>query len=291
MMIHDISLQDQIRWLKVIFRDIPHIKVLHMIEDDIPAYPAGVVPWCDQIKKTLGFIPEVIFSSEPEYDWWIKEQFAAQHVVFQKESFPTSATNIRSQVYKNWEFLPGVVRPHFVNKVVITGTESCGKSTLVKLLAKRYNTSWVEEFGKNYVLNELCGAEDALVYEDYPKIAFGHKLEEEKAIRSANKVCIIDTDAVITQFYCQTYSGKPHPIVEEIANFNKYDMHILLSCDVPWVADGLRSMGEQEQRESNQRKILQMYGKHNIKPIVIGGNYHQRFQQVCGIIDDLLARV
>jgi HTH-type transcriptional repressor of NAD biosynthesis genes len=34
--------------------------------------------------------------------------------------------------------------------VAVIGTESCGKSTLVKKLAKFYNTNYVHEVGRDY---------------------------------------------------------------------------------------------------------------------------------------------
>ena len=44
--------------------------------------------------------------------------------------------------------LPSWVQPYFVKKVLITGVESTGKTTLANSLAKHYNIVWVEEAGR-----------------------------------------------------------------------------------------------------------------------------------------------
>ena len=42
-------------------------------------------------------------------------------------------------------------RPSSVLKVVLFGPESTGKTTLAEMLAKHYNTLWVEEFMRDYL--------------------------------------------------------------------------------------------------------------------------------------------
>ena len=37
-------------------------------------------------------------------------------------------------------------------KIVVTGPESTGKSTLCEQLAKKYNTTWVPEYAREYLL-------------------------------------------------------------------------------------------------------------------------------------------
>ena len=52
------------------------------------------------------------------------------------------AGDIRSNILGNWHYILGAARPFFSKKVLIAGTESCGKTTLTKCLANLYNTSW-----------------------------------------------------------------------------------------------------------------------------------------------------
>ena len=72
-----------------------------------------------------------------------------------------------------WNFVPNVVKPYFTKKVCIIGTESCAKSTLTRNLAKYFNTTCVEEVGRD-ICEEVGGAENMQV-EDYYRIAIQHK--------------------------------------------------------------------------------------------------------------------
>ncbi|MDR7077358.1 NadR type nicotinamide-nucleotide adenylyltransferase [Neobacillus niacini] len=112
-------------------------------------------------------------------------------------------------MYRHWEYIPNFVKPYFVKKIVLVGTESCGKSTLTKNLAKIYNTTYVEEYGRT-VCEELGGCDGIMIKEDYQKIAYGHKMAEYQAIEKANKLVFIDAEANVTQFYSNLYNNQKH---------------------------------------------------------------------------------
>lgn len=239
-----LTLKNRTRWLEQVYADIDHIRIEHLIEDDIPEYPNGWEGYAELLDFNYGHIPGItIFSSELEYDDKYKEYLPYfRHVVVDAERtrVPISATMIREDLMKYWEFLPSVVRKDYVRKVVIIGTESSGKTTLTKYLAKLYNTSWVEEYGRTYCEKDLVGNESLLTSQDYTKIAFRHKELEFEAERTANKIMFVDTNAFITEFYHRLYEGKPNPVVSAIALEEDYDLVIVLAPTVKWVDDGLR---------------------------------------------------
>ena len=51
-----------------------------------------------------------------------------------------------------------------IKKIIFTGPESTGKSTLAKKLSQLYNTVWVPEFARTYLegMNRLYREEDLL---------------------------------------------------------------------------------------------------------------------------------
>ncbi|MEH7393369.1 AAA family ATPase [Bacillus sp. JJ1474] len=101
-----------------------------------------------------------------------------------------SATNIREKgIFEYWDYIPDEVKTFFIKKVVILGTESCGKSTLTRNLALIYNTTYVKEYGRDYC-EYLEGCDGIIIEEDYPMIAYGHKLKEYEAIKNANKIVL-----------------------------------------------------------------------------------------------------
>lgn len=60
-----------------------------------------------------------------------------------------SSTELRADIYGHWDWLPNVVKPYYVKKVLIIGGESTGKSTLTVNLANYYNTNYLEEVGRD----------------------------------------------------------------------------------------------------------------------------------------------
>lgn len=249
-----LQLKNRVRWLEQTYADIDHVIIKHVVEDDVPEYPNGWEGYCDLIDKSMrewGFYTEedilnknyTIFSSELGYEEGYKKYLPhMNHLVVDAERtrVPISATMIREDLMKYWEFLPSVVRKDYVRKVVIIGTESSGKTTLTKYLAKLYNTSWVEEYGRTYCEVDLVGNEELLTSEDYNKIAFRHKELEFEAERTANKIMFVDTNAFITEFYHRLYEHRENPVVTAIAKEEHYDLVIVLAPTVKWVDDGLR---------------------------------------------------
>ena len=281
--IPEIKKEDQLRWLHSVYQDIDHIEIRYIDESNIPVYPDG---WKEYIKLVKEAIPEKIdymFSSEPAYDVHYKELLPeSEHIIIdpERKDMGISATMVRSDPFKYWEFIPSIVRPFFVKKIVIVGTESCGKTTLTKFLAKAFNTSWAEEYGRNYVYEECGGNEDNLVYEDYIKIAMHQKKLEDDAIRHSNKVVFIDTEAIVTQFYCKLYEGKEDPAIDEIIKRQNYDLWIYLNNDVEWVDDGLRKNGSEEERNKGKEMLYGLLEKAGVLEniIQISGSYEQRLE-------------
>lgn len=56
-----------------------------------------------------------------------------------------------------WDFLPECVRPEYVRRVVVTGPESTGKTTLARRLAEQLATAWVPEYARAFLDGRLAG--------------------------------------------------------------------------------------------------------------------------------------
>lgn len=251
-----LSLNNRRRWLDQTFADTPHVMIDTIDESDIPAFPNGWYEYCDLLADVISnydgsceewgqlIHPEdiAIFSSEPGYTEHYREHLGIENIVVDHDrtNVPISATMIRENLYDNWGFLPTVVRRDYAKRVLVMGQESTGKTSLVKALAKQFATSWVEEYGRTYCETVLGGSEVTLRSEDYPIIAYRHKVLELEAQAHANRLVFIDTGAFSTEYFHRLYEGVPNPVVSAIAANEHYDLVIILSPNVPWVADGLR---------------------------------------------------
>lgn len=293
--IKPITLQDQLKWLSYTFKDIPHITVKYIdeVEREIPEYPNGWGRWSTEIIKELGFVPDAIFTSDKDYISNLRVQFSS-HIVLvdqNKEEFPISATLIRKNgIYKYWEYLPAIVRRHFLLKVAIMGIESTGKTTLCKYLAKRYSTSYVAEYGRDYVVNELGGNELALVYDDFPKIAYGHKIRQNCEEKTANKILFIDTTALETQMYCIRYTNRESDVLKEIIKNEDYDLYLIEKTEgTVWVPDGIRinnSWGHRNCLDNIFETLVGFHLSNKNNLIYLSGNYLDRFNQAINAIEN-----
>ncbi|MEN2768480.1 multifunctional transcriptional regulator/nicotinamide-nucleotide adenylyltransferase/ribosylnicotinamide kinase NadR [Ornithinibacillus xuwenensis] len=282
----------RVRWLSKLTKDMPHVKVI-LIEDN---NRNGEYDWKEGsqlIKKKIGKPIDYIFSSEPSYEGIFADLYPdSKHILIDsnRKHVSISATKIRNEgVFRNWDYIPDIVKPYFVKRVVVVGTESCGKSTLVKNLAKIYNTSYVAEYGRT-VCEELGGCEGIIIEEDYQQIAYGHKVEEIKAIEKANKLLFLDTEAIVTQFYSNLYNNKHQKVLDEIAKLQDYDLWIFLEPDVKWVNDGLRNHGTEEERLKNNTHLKTLLDEHNIKYKMLKGNYENRLKGAIELIEEILKK-
>jgi len=285
-----IPAQIRFRWLSQLTKDMPHVKVI-AVEDDQDNDHYNWAEGAQLIKKEIGKPIDYVFSSELEYQEIFQKLYPnAMHKLIDpmRTHVNISATTIRTEgVFKHWEFIPDVVKPYFIKKIVLVGTESCGKSTLTKNLAKIYNTTYVEEYGR-IVCEELGGCDGIMIKEDYLRIAYGHKMEESKAIDKANKLVFIDTEAIVTQFYSNLYNNEHQPVLDEIAKLQDYDLWLFLEPDVKWVDDGLRVHGEYEVRDQNNRRLKNLLEKHSIDYHILNGNYEKRLKDAMEMVERLL---
>lgn len=311
-----LALKNRLRWLQQTFAQDKHIEIDVIDESDIPQYPNGWEAYTSLLgeliaKRLRGFygsgMPEgtsrniprlaptaAIFSSEIDYDKNYAHYLPhISHVIVDahRTTMPISATRVRENLYANWEYLPSIVRKDYTRKIVILGTESTGKTTLVRALAKYFNTSWVEEYGRVYVETELAGSEKTLRSSDYPLIAYRHKDLEEKAMRSANRICLVDTNAFITEFYHRLYEHCSNPIVSAIAKEERYDAVIILSDNVPWVDDGMRSNPNRSKTAELFKSMLLEYPNQTPEYtyFIEADSYQERYNRAVAIIDDYMS--
>lgn len=127
-----------------------------------------------------------------------------------------------------------------MRKIVVTGPESSGKTTLSAALAKHYATVWVPEqsrpfldtLGRGYVEDDLRAiGEQQLRAED--------EIEEAlELLRTPLMFC--DTDLITIRIWGEEKYGKADPWVKEVTEQRSYELWLLCAPDMPWEPDPLR---------------------------------------------------
>ncbi len=288
------TINDRIRWLLQTFKYQKNIHIELLEEDGIPAYPNGWHEWSERVKVLFnekGISPDCVYSSEPQDVEMYKNMFNLETKLIdpKRQFMQVNATQIRQAPLKNWQYIPTEVRPFFVRTIAILGGESSGKSTLVNKLANVFNTTSAWEYGRDYVFQQLGGDERALQFADYDKIALGHAQYIDFAIKHANRVSFIDTDFVTTQAFCKKYEGKEHPFLQAMIQNYRFDLVILLENNTPWVSDGLRSLGNPNQRKDFQKLLISLLEKNNINYIKIDSpDYEERYLKCIELVNQLI---
>ena len=289
----NITYQLRKQWLAQQVQDMEHIQVRVLDETDIPEYPAGWPQWAQRMREVVPEGIDAFFVGDREYDEPLTRYFPGSRVERYDPAqgrYPITAAEIRRDILNNWHYILGSARPFFAKKVLIAGTESCGKTTLTKCLAKLYNTSWSEEVGRYYAHQYLGGDETIYTDEDFARMAYLQAEQDYRAMRTANKVTFFDTDAVVTDYYSELYMGHRNHLVEAFISPEKYDVLLYLQPDVRWVADGQRLNGDQERRERLDRRLQDMYREFGFgdKMVLVGGDYSRRLATAVEIVDSLL---
>ncbi|MSP52644.1 MAG: hypothetical protein EXR81_00130 [Gammaproteobacteria bacterium] len=164
-----------------------------------------------------------------------------------------------------------------IKTIAILGGESTGKSTLSEALAKKLNTVFTTEHGRDLWLEK----EGQLVFEDL--LLIGEKqieLEDELAKR-ANKYLICDTTPLTTLFYSLDSFGKTDPKLTKLAK-REYDYTFLCEPDFPFVQDGARTGNEF--RMLQDRWYREELAQRNIKYYVLEGTLENRIARILDIL-------
>jgi NadR type nicotinamide-nucleotide adenylyltransferase len=169
-------------------------------------------------------------------------------------------------------------------RIVVTGSESTGKTTLAYQLGRHYGAPVAEEFVRTY-----AAGVGTLGFKDHGPIARGQMANEDAAIAGASKLVVLDTDLVSTVVYCEHYFGHAPEWIAEEAVARRAQLYLLMRTDVPWIADGVRDRGQRREEmhalfETTLRRLQLTY-------VEIGGDWDARFASAVRAIDALIPSV
>jgi len=180
-------------------------------------------------------------------------------------------------------------------RVVFTGSESTGKSTLAAQVAKHYAVEVVPEFVRAFA--EQRGG--VIVFSDHGLIARGQMALEDEYISRATQIApappalpdprallIQDTDLLSTVVYCKHYFGRCPEWIEDAARVRRPDLYLLCGTDVPWIADGVRDRGHR--REEMQELFVAAVAASHAASASISGSAEVRLARAIDIINQLM---
>lgn len=194
------------------------------------------------------------------------------------------ATYIRADMFgRNTYLHPQVYEDHIV-KCVFMGGPSTGKSTITEALAKEFNTTFVEEYGRKY-WDEHQVARKLSVHQ-LEEIGWGHRELEDKHIRLANKYMFVDTNAITTLLFSLYYGEEEEDgYLADMANACKTRYDIFFLCDDDFPMDDTHDRSGDGQRKLLQAWTIDYLRSKRIPFHVLSGSVKERVKKVKSILN------
>lgn len=293
--------------------DLVAVYSINDTELGLSSYPNGWDGWMKEFKRIKSFAVKNSdcnvhwYVGDPNYATDLKERFNENvTLVDRTANNPISATMIRNNPIKNWDKITAPFRRVFSHNILITGTASEGKSTLVQDLGKYFNAPCSHEWARDY-MNESCVSDWELDATDFMAFIEGQYNLNKTLINSPGNhgVFFADTDSLVTKMYASKYAEDSDCVVtpeeydhiavmaDEYARKCRWDAIFLLCPNGVFVDDHTRYMkhSNMDEREDLFVRLVEnidrQYGMSNVH-ILKGGSYYDNFKTIVDYVNEVM---
>lgn len=228
--------------------------------------------WLGEVERKLK--KHNLYTDESYFTFYLAEKFYKEsiekvsnkfNVVVIPKTIPISGTKIRKNPVKYWNYILPPFRETLTKNILITGTASEGKSTLVRDIATYFNIPFSEEYGRKY-MEKKCMSDTDLTFKDFTNFIIGQMNDMvQKSAKSNSGLFISDTDNIVTLMYALAYSVNDEmqltseefetilkPLALSLKDSIKWDKIFLLPPKNIFVDDGTRYMKQSSIEERNK---------------------------------------
>lgn len=219
---------------------------------------------------------------------------------------PVSGTLIRNNPIKYWNKISKPFKPYLCKNILIIGTASEGKSTLVRDISNYFDIPHAWEYGRGYMEDRDMQDTD-LTVDDFKEFLKGQiSICNNFRNQSKNGIFISDTDNCVTLMYAKAYSSNPEMQINEDdykVLYNeakrlhknskfKWDHIFVFPPNKNFVDDGSRYMGQASMEERNKnfeilQKLIQEFYP-DVSKTYLNGSFLQNFNEVKNYINSLI---
>lgn len=300
--------------------DLVAVYAINDTELGLDKYPNGWIGWMKEFEKiykkaveypkvevpTMGTMDRTWYVGDEIYyndliNMWHEKAVLVDRVA----DNPISGTMIRQNPIKYWDKITLPFKRIFSTNILITGTASEGKSTMVTDLGKYFNAPHSHEWARDY-MQESCVSDWELDCADFLAFLEGQYNHNKQLINSSGNhgIFFADTDSLVTNMYSQYYSKDPScilteeeyetkikPVAYEYARKSRWDK---IFCVVPhgvFVDDHERFMAHSGMKE--RQELFEILKKSLIdvgdweKVTILDGNYYENFMTVVNYIKEI----
>lgn len=166
-------------------------------------------------------------------------------------------------------------------KVVITGAESTGKSTLTEALADHYQGKAIPELARGYI--EKLNRD--YTYADVEEIA--HLQIKQFESIDKEEIVFYDTWLILTKVWFDFVYGKHPDWLHGAILESNIDLFLICDTDIPWEPDPVRENGG-ENREILQKIYISELQNYGFPYQIVSGNGEQRIKNAIQCVDKFL---
>ena len=219
---------------------------------------------------------------------------------------PVSGTLIRNNPIKYWNKISKPFKPYLCKNILILGTASEGKSTLVRDISNYFDIPHAWEYGRGYMEDRDMQDTD-LTVDDFKEFLKGQiSICNNFRTQSKNGIFISDTDNCVTLMYAKAYSSNTEMQINEDDykvlyneakrlhknNKFKWDHIFVFPPSKNFVNDGSRYMGQASMEERNKnfeilQKLIQEFYP-DVSKTYLNGSVRQNFNEVKNYINSLI---
>ena len=323
------------RYVREFFADDDLVAVYSINDTEIGAlpYPNGWEPWMAEFKRIyekatilthryeeidLVYEGRVVdknvhdVMARPERHWYVGdlEYYIALDAIWnekvthvERSINPISATMIRNNPFKYWDKIAYPFRRIFSHNILICGTASEGKSTLVTDLGKYFNAPHSWEWPRDY-MRDSCVSDWELDGADYLAFLQGQYDLNKKLINSSanNGIFFADTDSMVTRMYAEYYAKdescalteaefeKIAVAADEYTAKSRWDKIFLLAPHGVFVDDHERYMAHSGMKERQELfeilcENIKRSGNWD-KVVILDKGYYENFKAIVDYVNN-----
>lgn len=225
------------------------------------------IQWAEYLKANLeGFSSiDVIIGSEI-YVKYMADYLGIGYLIYDEHrvNLPISATDIKNDILRYWDYLTPAVKRSYVQHICICGSECTGKSTVCNRLGEELDfVTVIPEIGRCLVgKSALCGI-DSLekIFSIHNELLVAVKYDPPTPI------ILWDTDNITTLSYLTFLNTSNNNLIAQVVGERKVvlaDKYFFFESNINFYDDGTRFDQSQAKMLSEHHKY--MYSRHGIIP-------------------------
>jgi NadR type nicotinamide-nucleotide adenylyltransferase len=292
--------------------DLVAVYAVNDTELGLDQYPSGWIGWMEEFERIYD---KAVVDKTVKRTWYVGDEIYYNDLinmwnenavlVDRISDNPISATMIRQNPIKHWDKITLPFKRVFSTNILITGTASEGKSTMVTDLGKYFNAPHSHEWARDYMI-ESCVSDWELDCADFLAFLEGQYNHNKQLINSSGNhgIFFADTDSLVTNMYSHYYSKDPScvlteeeyntkikPVAYEYAKKSRWDK---IFCVVPhgvFVDDHERFMAHSGMKE--RQELFEILKQSLIdvgdwdKVTILDGDYYQNFMTVVRYVKEI----